>query len=158
MMRREEQICRQMGEMAGLATNIINQTSVLLQSGDIDGAIGLLEKQDVELASVDDAVAKGRRLSLRASISSTRGDNAGALALLREAEKLFRTATDAEALGTCLLTEAGLLPNDPEHVEEATRMANEALELAGKHGLTVLETEIRRLLDERRGSSTSGEE
>ncbi|HXK05259.1 MAG TPA: DUF4062 domain-containing protein [Verrucomicrobiae bacterium] len=158
MMRREEQICRQMGDLAGLATNMINQTSVLLQSGDIDGAIGLLEKQDVELASVDDPVAKGRRLSLRASISSRRGDNAGALALLREAEKLFRTATDAEALGTCLLTEAGLLPNDPEHAEEAMRMAKEALDLAGKHGLTVLETEIRRLLDERKGSSTSGEE
>jgi len=38
------------------------------------------------------------------------------------------------------------------------RMAKEALDLAGKHGLTVLETEIRRLLDERKGSSTSGEE
>ena len=86
-------------------------------------------------------------LGNQAVILYARGDLDGAMALLKEEERICRQLGDPAGLAISLANQASLLGLTMGRPREALPLAEEAYRLASQHGLTALAEQIRPFLD-----------
>jgi len=82
-----------------------------------------------------------------ALILHVRGDLDGALSLCKEQERICRELDNPEGISVSLAKQAMLISDFPERKEEARRLAQEALEIATRHGYPQWVDKIQLLLN-----------
>ncbi len=95
-------------------------------SGDVDGGVALVEAARRLQIPLDDCEGGGIALSFLASMTFSRGDMAGALALYRQAEETFVRLGDKPEIAR-VQCEAGYVALAADRVEDALRSFQRAL-------------------------------
>ena len=148
--REEEQLCRELGNKGALGRSLGNQALVRKARGDLDGAMRLLQEQERICRDLGDRDELQVSLCNQAGILYERDDPEGAMALLAEQQRLCREIGNPEGLARCLANQAVLMGSSPGHSRQALALAEEAFELAHRHGLNSLALQIRAIADRQR--------
>jgi tetratricopeptide (TPR) repeat protein len=142
-----ERLNRQLGDLAGLARSLGNQALILETRRDLDGAATLLKEAEKLFRQMGDLDGLTRTLGNQGLIRRQRGDLDGAMALYQEYERLCRQLDKPEGLAVSLTNQAELLADDWNRLEAALAMAEEAHQLASRHGLLAALQEIEPIRD-----------
>jgi hypothetical protein len=135
LLKDQERGLRERTDMEGLADSLSNQSALLMMQRDFDGAIAQLKEVDRicrEIGYLD-----GLQLSLehQSVIHRMRGNLDDAAALLEEQEQVCRQLDDPRSLATCLANRAALIGLSMGRPRDALPLAEEAYELASRHGM-----------------------
>jgi tetratricopeptide (TPR) repeat protein len=145
--REQACICRELSNKHGLSKALGGQAGVLSLRNDLDGArVLLLEQVRLcrDLGNKNDLQITLGNLAL---ILHVRGDLDGALSLCKEQERICRELDNPEGISVSLAKQAMLISDFPERKEEARRLAQEALEIATRHGYPQWVDKIQLLLN-----------
>lgn len=144
--RKQERICRESGDPAGLSASLGNQANVLDDRGDPDGAMALYEEVERICREIGEPGSLQRALGNQAVILNARDELEGAMARLTEGEHICREIGDPEGLALSLVRQASILGLAMGRPQEARTMAEEAYRLASQHGLTDLAKQTQAIL------------
>lgn len=155
LLRQQEQICRQLGDPEGLQRSLCNQAGILYSRGDLDTAMTLLGKQEQICRQLGNMEALHASLGIQALILKARGDIDGAMALLKEQERICRQLGNPEGLAISLGNQASILLQMGQ-AREALPLAEQAHQLAAKHGYAQLVRDFKPILNKARSAAQGG--
>lgn len=107
------------------------KAGLLLNHGDMGGALSLFQEQEHLCSKLGDSRGKAMSLGGQAQIYKAQGNLDKAMALLKESECIFRECEDAKSLGTCIGNQANILVSSDDLdgamvlYEEAERISHE---------------------------------
>ncbi len=137
--KEQERICRELGELAGLAASLSNQ-AVILRDRDLDAAMTLLTESQHISRELGDKAGLANSLVNQGLILQARGDLEGAMALYREGERISRELGNKAGLAISLgnqgliLQAGGDLEGAMAPLKEQERICRE---LGDKAGLAI---------------------
>ena len=134
LLRRQEEICRNIDDPGGLAVALGNQALVHADRHELDQALHLLEEAERISRAHSDPQGISRSLGNQANIYEQRGDLDTAMRLLAEKERICRRTNDPAGLAIVLANRALLLA-DRGRVDEALPLATEAHHIVTDHEL-----------------------
>ena len=146
LLRETERICREIGNPIGIQYSAGYQAVILRESGDLAGAMELLKQQERICRNLGNSHILGTCLNNQALILRDLGDFEGALKMFAEDEKICRDLKLPLRLLENLRVQAEIYSAMGRR-EEAARIAEEAFELATKHGTDKLADEVKKLPD-----------
>ena len=155
LLKDQERICRQLGNLDGLQTSLGNQALILRARGDLDGAMALHKEEERicrQLGNVDGLQAS---LGNQALILRARGDLAGAMALHKEQERICRQLGNVESLAITLANQAAVLAQ-MGRAREGLPLAEQAHQLAAQHGYAALANQIESVVNTMRREAQQG--
>jgi tetratricopeptide (TPR) repeat protein len=156
LLKEQEHLCRELGNKDRLARVLGSQATIFRQRGDLDGAIVLHGEIERLCRELGNKMGLAQTLNNRARLLSSRGDLDGAIGLYKESERLGRELSDPQSLLISLASQAALLCDIPSLRLEASRIADEALTIATRHGYAQLVSQIQRIRDSISSSEQSG--
>lgn len=145
LLEESETLCRKTGDAQGLRRSLGSRAHVLRSRGMNEEAMALLLEEERLCRSLNDEEELHVCLGAQGLIRQEQGDVEMALALYREKEIICRRHNIADGLVIALANQATLLVNWKKAFSEAAPVAEEALELALSHGMTVLAKKIESL-------------
>jgi tetratricopeptide (TPR) repeat protein len=145
--KEKERICRELGNKDGLHTSLGNQAAILYARGDLDGAMRLHKQEERICRELGSKDGLRRTLGNQALILQDRGDLDGAMVLHKQEERICRELGNLEGLAHSLVNQAIVLHRMPGRSREARPLAEEALELASRHGFVTLAKQIQGIRD-----------
>ncbi|HYG58748.1 MAG TPA: GTP-binding protein [Symbiobacteriaceae bacterium] len=156
LLREREAICRELGHRLGLQMALGGQAEVLMAGGDLAGALALLQEQEVISRELNDLTGLQRSLRNQTAVLNGLGDLEGARILLVEQERIARETGDRETLALSLASQAAILARQGVRLREGVHLAQEALDVAVKHGLTALVQQVKSVQRELKKSERRG--
>ncbi|MEN6428712.1 MAG: AAA family ATPase [Phycisphaerales bacterium] len=102
LIKDQERICRQLGDLDGLQMSLLNQSVILKMQGDLDGAMALLKEQERVCRHSGNLAGLSANLGNQALILQDRGNLDGAMTLHKEEEGICRQLGDLDGLQTTL--------------------------------------------------------
>ena len=162
--KREEEICRESQDPEGLALSLANQAKLLSLHGNHKKAQHLAEEayqlaveqgltqlaQEIKERLV---LVRGQGAMIQAFMLMEQGDKEGALALLKEEEKVCRELDEPRGLAYSLAGQVLLLGKEMGRPHQALPLAEEACQLATSQGMTGVIQQMRLFLDSLRAES-----
>ena len=146
LFKEQEQICRQVHNRDGMQRTLGNQALLLKAGGDLYGAMVLLKKKEHicrHIGNLDDLHVS---LGNQALILSDLGELDEAMIRLKGKEAICRQLGKVESLAISLTNQALVLA-EMDRAREALPLAEEARQLATKHGYVMLARQIDSVLD-----------
>jgi nephrocystin-3 len=154
--KKQERICRELGNKDGLWRSLYNQARLLLFSkNEPNKALSLCQEaiQILEqIGTAPDFLKQAKTMlaesyANQAMILQARSDIDGAMKLLKEQERICRELGNPDGLVISLANQALVLAQNGK-IREALQLAEEAYQLASRHGLTALVDKIKPILDD----------
>ena len=145
--KEQERLLRELGNKQGMQGALGNQALILDARGDRDGAMALHKECERLCRELGDKDGLQKSLGNQANNLASCGDLEGARALHKEEEQLCRELGYSEGLSISLANQAELLSGIPERRAEARQRADEALEIATRHGLNLILPGIQSIRD-----------
>jgi tetratricopeptide (TPR) repeat protein len=145
ILKEQERICREFGNVDGLQASLGNQALILKTIGDLDGAMALHKEEERicrELGNID---SLSKSLGNQALILAARGDLDGAIAHHKEVERIFRKLGNLESLAKSLVNQSLILRQKGD-TPKVNALIHEAYELAAGHGYVVPAKEIKKMM------------
>jgi tetratricopeptide (TPR) repeat protein len=140
--KEQESICRRLNHLEGLQLSLGNQALMLQDSGDLSGAMALHKQEESICRQMNNPDGLQKSLGNQALILQAMRDLAGAIALLKEQELICRQINNPEGLAINLVNQGVQLVLEMNRPAEGLPLAEEALQLAKKHGYTALAKQI----------------
>ena len=146
--KEQERICRELGKKDGLQLSLGGQANILSARGDLEGAMALHKEQERICRELGNKAGVAASLVNQALIIHKRGDLDGAMALFKEQERICRELGKKDVLAISLINQSVLLAKDLNQPHKALPMAEEAYELAMRHGFPAMaQQQIKPILD-----------
>jgi len=142
-----ERFCRELGNKEGLSISLGNQALILKARGDLEGAMALRKEEERLCRELGNKHGLSYSLGGQAVILFTQGDLDDAMRLYKEQERLCRELGNLDGLSVSLANQAELLNSTPGRRREARRLADEALDIATRHGYQQLVPQFQRIRD-----------
>jgi TPR repeat protein/tetratricopeptide (TPR) repeat protein len=143
----QEEICRDLGNEDGLASSLGGRGNVLYTQRDLDGAMVFYKEQERIYRELGNKDGLQTCLGYQANVLSTQGDLHGSIALHKEVERICRELGNPGGLAVSLGNQALILARDFRQPQEALPLAEEAHDLALRHGLTAAAEAIEPVLN-----------
>jgi tetratricopeptide (TPR) repeat protein len=147
MYKEKERICRESGDQDGLQLALGNQANILSARGELDGAMALYKEQERLCRKFGTMGRLHESLNNQAHILMIREDGGRAMVLWKETERLCREHDNPEGLSISLANQATYWGNIWFCNRKARRLADEAMEIATRHGFTRIIPNIQRIRD-----------
>jgi len=109
LLKEQERICRQLGNLDGLSRTLGNQALILKDRGDLDGAMALHKEEERICRQLGNLDGLSRTLGNQALILKDRGDLDSAMALHKEKERICRQLGKLDSLQISLGNQALIL-------------------------------------------------
>lgn len=146
LLKEQEKICLQLGNLDTLQQNLGNQGLILEARGDLDEAMALQKDVEQICRQLGDLDTLQASLGNQASILNTRGYLDAAMGLYKEQERICRQLGNVGSLARSLANQA-LMLIQVGRAREALPLAEEAHQLASKHGYAMLVSQIEPILN-----------
>jgi len=150
VLKEQKRHCRQPGDRAGLSRSLGNEANIYYVRGELDAAMVLHKEAERLCRELGDKAGLHATLGNQALILQDRGELDAAMALHKEKERLCRELGDPSGLAISMINQASILGLKMGRVREALPLAEEAVRLANRHGLSALARQIQTILEELR--------
>ena len=147
-----ERICRKLGLRGDLQRSLGNQGAVLMKQGDLEGAMALYKEEERICREVGLRGDLQRSLGNQANVLYQQGNVKGAMELYEEQERICRELGLSQGLMFSLANQALVLANEKGQIEVARSLAEEAHQIATRHGYRSLAGRTREILEGIRGT------
>jgi tetratricopeptide (TPR) repeat protein len=146
LLKEQERICCQLGNLDNLQRTLGNEAEVLYACGDQDRAMALLKEKERICRQLGCLDGLSSSLGNQGVILHDRGDLDGAMVLHKDEEQICRQLSHLEGLAISLANQAFVL-RQMGRVHKALPLAEEAWQLASKHGYVMLARQIKPILE-----------
>jgi tetratricopeptide (TPR) repeat protein len=109
LLKKKEQICRELGNKHGLATSLGNQALILLDLGDLDEAMELHKEEERICRELGNKDGFQTSLCNQANVHFVRGNLDAAITLLEECERICRELGNKDGMQAALENQALIL-------------------------------------------------
>jgi tetratricopeptide (TPR) repeat protein len=147
LLRRAEQLCRELGQKDRLVIAILDRGQILRERGEFDEAMPLLKEAEEICRQLGMWAQLSSVLAAEVVVLHDRGLLEEALTLLREHEQCCRAFCDPEGLARFLIYEAAVLAAYLGQAEEGLPLGEEAYRWATNHGRRELAQGMKPVLD-----------
>jgi len=144
--KKKERICRELGNKDGLSESLGNQALILDSRGDPDGAMRLHKEEERICRELGNKDALQISLGNQALILEVGGDLDGAMRLHKEKELICREMGNPWGLAISLVNQLDILVKKGRR-QDGVKLAQEAYDLASKHGYVALAKQLKEILD-----------
>ncbi len=134
---------RQAGDVPRLVQNLGQQASIRIARGDYDGAMKDLKQQEKLCRQSNDLAGLKGCLTNQAVVHRKCGEVEEALAMHKKEEQLCRQLNSSHGVALSLINQAHLLADRLRQPAEALSLAEEAYQLATRHGFNNLAGQIK---------------
>jgi tetratricopeptide (TPR) repeat protein len=144
----------QLGDVRSCAIYLSNQGTILQQLGEYDAAMSLYLESEQIYRQLPDPEGLADSLGSQGRILHIRGEVDRAMTLYKDAEQVFRQLKLVEPLVHSLTTQA-LALRHMQRAAEGLSLAEEAVDIAIKHGYAALAKQIQPIVDAVRRAANS---
>ena len=146
LLKEQERICRQLGNLEGLQASLGNQAAILYARGELDDAMPLMKEQERICRQLGNLNGLQRSLENQAAVLKASGRLDDAEPLLKERERICPQPGNSDGLVPSFIE--GVLLGHTQKLPEALRKAEEAYQFASSIGDAALAAKIEPILSE----------